>query len=439
MRGEAGHWLSLFEPVVGGDGVASSDSVCAQYAIHDQRPRCVVWPRSDEQVVAILQACAREGLAAVPWGAGARQGQLPAPRRYDVALCLRKLDALLSHEAEDLTVTVQAGATVAEVEKRLASHGQWLALEPACPDRTTVGGLVAAAADGLCRARFGRVRDSLLGIRFVTGDGTVVQAGGRVVKNVAGYDLMKLLTGSWGTLGVVLQATFKVWPRPKAQSLWLLPAESWEQAAAVGDELEQSSLEPALLAIQAFSDTGGRPPSAMPCVLVGFLGVAEDVSVREQAMQAVVASSTWTRLPPERVPATWNAVRDFPLLACAGETVGFRCSVLPAEVKNILLSVGAETIRRGGLLAAWPQSGTLFLRLPARNRTEIVAWHEVLWAEVVGRGGQVWVDRWHPLLDGVEEFVRLRGAVPRLIQLMRGVRATLDLAATLSPGRMGTF
>lgn len=433
----AADFSSLFEPIVGADGFWASESQLARFAIHDRRPRCIVQPRTEEQVSAILQVCAREGVAVVPWGAGARQAQLPAPLRYDLALCLRELKGVIAHEAADLTITVQAGGTVAEVERRLAGHGQWLGLEPAYPERTTVGGLVAAAADGPCRARFGRVRDALLGIRFVTGEGKVVRAGGRVVKNVAGYDLMKLLTGSWGTLGVIVAVTLKVWPRAKVRSLWVLRTDSWDEAAEVGDLVEQSSLEPALLAIQSSVGLAPRDASFAPLVAVGFLGAAEEVGAGQQDLQSIVPSGNWTYRLHNDLEAAWNAVRNFPLAALAQAAVGFRCSVLPAEVADLVRSLGPEVSRRGGYLAAWPQSGAVFLRLPPEGGEDLASYYAALRRERIPHRGQVWVDRWHPVLDGKVALARLRESAPRLIELISGVQSTLDPAGILAPGRIG--
>ena len=152
-------------------------------------------------------------------GAGERGRHLGyPPARYDLALSTERLDRITDYQPADLTVTAQAGVTLAQLQETLAAHGQFLPLDVALPDRQTVGGIVAARADSLRRLAYGSVRDSLLGVSVINSRGELVKGGGKVVKNVAGYDLPKLYCGSLGTLGLIVEATFKVAPLPAASA-----------------------------------------------------------------------------------------------------------------------------------------------------------------------------------------------------------------------------
>src|SRR5262249_8238640 len=155
------------------------------------------------------------GVAVIPWGGGTAVSVGTPTARNAIVVGLRRFDRLVEHEPGGLTVTVQAGVTIASLQAALGTRGQWLSLDPAGAGpapRATVGGVLAANASGPRRHLYGTARDLLIGVTVVTADGEVVRGGGKVVKNVAGYDLPKLFVGSYGTLGIIVEATLKLRP-----------------------------------------------------------------------------------------------------------------------------------------------------------------------------------------------------------------------------------
>jgi glycolate oxidase FAD binding subunit len=172
-------------------------------------------PTSIDRLSEMLVTASEDGRSVGIRGAGSKEswGSLGAPA--DVVISTRGLDRVVEHAAGDLVITVEAGTLLADVQRRVAEAGQWLALDPPDP-AATVGGVVATAASGPRRLRYGTPRDLLIGITVVLADGTVAKSGGKVVKNVAGYDLGKLFTGSFGTLGVIAECTFRLHARPPA-------------------------------------------------------------------------------------------------------------------------------------------------------------------------------------------------------------------------------
>ncbi|MFI6812242.1 FAD-binding oxidoreductase [Nonomuraea sp. NPDC050328] len=180
----------------------------------------VALPESTEELAAVLRACAERGLAAVPVGGGTKLDWGGPPERCDVLLDLCCLDRVLEHAAGDLVVRVQAGLTLDRLAAALAAAGQELALDLPLPG-ATVGGTLATGLAGPRALRYGTPRDLLIGITVVLADGTIARSGGKVVKNVAGYDLGKLFTGSYGTLGVIAEATFRLHPLPQDRR-WLV-------------------------------------------------------------------------------------------------------------------------------------------------------------------------------------------------------------------------
>src|SRR5690348_15928211 len=177
-------------------------------------PSYVASPASTQEAADLLRAAAAAGLAVVPRGAGTGFGWGSPPSRCDLVVDLRAMDQMIEHESGDLVVRVQAGMTIGQLASALGSAGQELALD--VPAEATVGGVVATGTTGPRRLRYGSPRDLLIGLTVVRADGVIARSGGKVVKNVAGYDIGKLFAGSHGTLGLITEATFRLHPRPAA-------------------------------------------------------------------------------------------------------------------------------------------------------------------------------------------------------------------------------
>jgi FAD/FMN-containing dehydrogenase len=197
----------------------------ARHAIGGRPPRIAVRPGSRDEVVEALRAAARDRLAIVPWGGGTALPREAAPERYDVALDLTALNGVAEYEPEDLTITAGCGITLESLALALRARGQELPIEGAHAGRATLGGALVANASGPRRLRFGSPRDRILGARYALGDGTVVRTGGRVVKNVAGYAVHRLLCGSRGGLALLLEASLKLAPAPEARVALVYPAD----------------------------------------------------------------------------------------------------------------------------------------------------------------------------------------------------------------------
>lgn len=192
---------------------------------------CIVYPETQAQLSDVVACCAKNNWVILPCGSGSKLhwGGLvkvdPTHHQGIIVVSCDRLNHLIEHAVGDLTVTVEPGMKYAELQATLAKTGQFLAIDPAYSESATIGGIIATADTGSLRQRYRGVRDMLLGISFVRSDGKIAKAGGRVVKNVAGYDLMKLFTGSYGTLGIISQVTFRVYPIQEASSTVVLVGE----------------------------------------------------------------------------------------------------------------------------------------------------------------------------------------------------------------------
>jgi glycolate oxidase FAD binding subunit len=239
-------------------------------------PAFVASPASTEEAAALLRAAAEHDLAIVPRGTGSRLEWGPPPARCDVVTDTRQMDAVIEHAAGDLVVRAQAGARMGEVSRLLAQAGQEIALD--VPAGATVGGVVASGLAGPRRLRYGSPRDLLIGITIVRSDGTVAKSGGKVVKNVAGYDLGKLFAGSAGTLGLITEATFRLHPLPAAR---LFVTAEFTAAAAGCDAVTAAANSP--LTPSAVEMTRAAPGGPLR---VGVLleGSADGVGARAARM-----------------------------------------------------------------------------------------------------------------------------------------------------------
>ncbi len=207
------------------------------YAVDGQAPRWVAQPASRQEVAQVLQWASAEGLAVCPRGGGTQMALGNSPRRVDLVLDLPGLDRLLDFQPADLTVTVEAGMTLAALQSALAQGDKFLPVEAPLADQATIGGILATGATGPLRFAHGLPRDWLIGIGVVSAQGVASKAGGKVVKNVTGYDLNKLYTGSLGTLGVIVEATFKLSPRPADFAALVAAFPSAARAVQAGQQL----------------------------------------------------------------------------------------------------------------------------------------------------------------------------------------------------------
>ncbi len=409
-----------------------------QFAIDGREPQEVACPESVEQVAEVLRVACERHLAVAPVGHGAFLHLGGSPRRYDLALSLQRLDRIVDYQPADMTVTVEAGMTLTRLQEVLGEHGQWLPIDPPVPEQVTIGGLIAANLSGPARLSQGTIRDFLIGLKAVQADGTVIKGGGRVVKNVAGYDLPKLYCGSFGTLGVIVEATFKVRPRPEAQTVISLPFSSAEQAMELALRLLGSELQPFFLELTNF-DPCQEPRGEIGTyrLFVGFAGIAEEVSYQRVRIREFVGSGN----PKVEEGEGGNehplvrTLRDFPVTGAA--TLRCKASLLPTQVAPFCKDVEEEASLRGLPVQLLAHAGngivySRFLRpegVPLEKLLSLVDWLRVFAKKI---DGYMVVEAIAPVLRGrVDVWGHVGGAFP----LMKRLKETLDPQGILNPGR----
>lgn len=222
---------------------AKQKKITQNFASPDN-PQCIVYPQNQLEIAAVIAYIHDNNGKILLCSGGSKLSWGGLVQNVDVVVSIECLNQVIEHAVGDLTVTVEAGTKLADLQAVLAKSGQFLPLDPASPESATIGGIIATADAGSLRQRYGGVRDLLLGITFVRADGQIAIAGGRVVKNVAGYDLMKLFTGSYGTLGAICQATLRVYPLPEASTTVVLTG-NVEKLTQAAKTLRASALTPA--------------------------------------------------------------------------------------------------------------------------------------------------------------------------------------------------
>jgi glycolate dehydrogenase FAD-binding subunit len=388
-----------------------------------------LFPANVRQLSRCLAAADEADLAVIPVGNGTQLGTGRVPQRYDIALSTQKLRRIVAHEAADMTVTAEAGVTLAELNAALALAGQRLPLDPPHPEHTTIGAMIATDASGPLRLSQGKVRDLLIGITAVLADGTPVKGGGRVVKNVAGYDLMKLFTGSFGTLGVIVEATFKVRPRPEREAVFVISAGSIGVAVGRGLDVLAAPVVPAFVevlnsaAMQSMDGDGAA-------VVIGCEGSAPEIDVQRERLEALAGPESLRILSDADGARLRAALCDF-----QGDSV-YRCkvSVLPSKLAGLLRSIEDEAGRCGvdTAMLAHLGSGVGVIRLTGAAREAVRGFAERLRTLVRESGGWVVFEALPVALKG---HVDPWDADMPGLALMRGIKQMLDPKGRLSPGR----
>ncbi len=200
--------------IVGRENVAPGTP---EYAVDGLAPKSVIRPGTPDEVAGVMSYANANRLAVIPLGGRNHAGIGNLPERFDLTLDVSRLSQVVEFEPADLTITCQAGITLGALREATGAAGMVVPFDPALPGGATVGGVLAGALSGSARMSLGPPRDFTIGLRVVTADGKLTRAGGKVVKNVAGYDLCKLYIGSLGTLGVIVESTFKTVPLPQAE------------------------------------------------------------------------------------------------------------------------------------------------------------------------------------------------------------------------------
>ncbi|HEV3138862.1 MAG TPA: FAD-binding oxidoreductase [Vicinamibacterales bacterium] len=372
--------------------------------------RVLLEPATVEELSAALAKASREKLRASVHGAGTKRDWGPATQPVDLELSTRRLNAVLAHRHGDLTATVQAGATLADVNRELARHGQWLPLDPPFRDRATIGGIVATNDSGPRRQRYGAPRDLIIGVDIVRADGVAAKGGGIVVKNVAGYDIARLMTGSFGSLAVITSATFKLFPIPPASRTVVIES-PLAQLAEIAASLASSQLTPTAIEIET---------SPMR-LLVRF----ESIEAAADQQAAAVAKSAADRGAAARIVSgddevsLWDA-HGRPIWDTPGAVV--KMTMLPGDVAAALTWIAGALTGVDWDAAGRFALGVLLVRVDASVAKQANFINDLRARFAPGRGSAVIVRG----SDNLKAVVDVWGPLGGSLTVMRAVKTSFD-------------
>jgi glycolate oxidase FAD binding subunit len=466
MNASAASAVSRLEGLIGAAGLINDPAQLPGYAIAGLTPAAAVRPDTAEEVAEVLRFAGVENLAIVPCGARTKLGMGSPPHRYDIALDLSGLNRVTAYDPADLTVGLEPGVTLASLARTLGQHGQFLPLGAPFTSRATVGGTVVSGVDGPLRQGYGTARDFLLGMEFVTGDGVAVKSGGRVVKNVAGFDLHKPLIGSLGTLAVVTEINFRTFPAPQAMRGFLVRFATADGAAALRHAIARSFLRPLTLEILSagacdlFNGAAASriEPNALPSGLLSpsgafagwilatsFAGDEAVLARCERDLRQLADSSGSTTFDvfgagPDRsvLAAVFGRLREFVPIALESSpaTTVVKLSASPAHLEHALCSVKHSAEEHSLPWACIARGiGVVYAALlpPERNDHalhRVAAATKRMAADVAALGGHC-VIPWCPAGRSELSIWGSSGNVG----LMQKLKTVFDPHAILSPGR----
>ena len=438
---------SLSETLVdllGRDAVVSPSDLAA-YSVDGVAAKAVVLPSRVEAVSDVMRLASERGLAVVPRGGGTHMGLGNPPTSLDLVLGLERLDCLAFHEPADLVAAAEAGMTVDALQGELARHGQTLPLEAPLASKATVGGILATNAGGPSRLAFGGLRDWLIGLRVVRPSGDVTKSGGRVVKNVTGYDLNKLYTGSLGTLGVIVEATFKVAPMPADKGTLVAAMGSLEAALDLSQRVLGLPGLPQALHVMDRGAVDRAPELRVPrsAAVVAALFSGNESSVERKMSDATEllaagGASKVAALTNEDGNKLWRAITDLWWAVEGGPRLMVKVGLLPSRVAPFVAAIGGgrrTRLPRG--IVADPGSGLVRVlewadEMEPRADELVEDTIRTVRQAAVTRGGYAVIERC-PL--ALKRKIDVWGGEVAGIDLMRRVKREMDPKNVLSPGR----
>lgn len=395
-------------------------------AVIGVRPETVFEPATVEEAIEVVAGSARDGKALTFVGGGTDLGLGAPPKRLDAVVKTSRLARIVEHAPSDQIVIVEAGLTLGDLQKALASHRQRLALDPPLPGRKTLGGIIAANAYGPRRARFGSVRDLLIGISFVRADGLLAHGGGKVVKNVAGFDLPKLMVGSLGTLGLITTATFRLHPLTEEEVTLLLPGRTAADVRALFAAVRKAQLEPtSVVAVWREADRFD--------VAVRFEGFRAGVAEQRERLAGLVlgqAGGACEMLDEAAARAFWSRHDDLR----AEPPLRAKLTALPTHVESVAKDVlpGLLGVLGNPSFLWYVTLGIGFLAgTPGEGGASAAAIQSAR-QKISSLGGSLTLEA---APAAIRERLDVWGPAPPSLPLMQSVKNRFDPEARLAPGR----
>ncbi|MFM7680152.1 MAG: FAD-binding oxidoreductase [Roseiflexaceae bacterium] len=401
-------------------------SLCDAYMVHGVVPVRVAFPPDVQSAAHLMQHAAQQGWRVVAWGGGTQQLIGAPPQAIDLVVVMTHLNQVLHHEPNDLTIAVGAGMTLGALRRYLAQHGQMLPVDGALADTTTIGGMIATAADGPRRAMYGVLRDMMIGIEVIEVNGQRSRAGGMVVKNVSGFDMMKLYHGSFGTLALIVSANFKLVPIPPVAAGVLAVFPTLNDADAFVADVMASQLTPVTCELIDATLLNALGVDGVWGVLLGCEGpqAAVDRHLAELPRRATQHHGTSHAYVADAYQRVLQVITDASQVAAlAADELVIRWATLPGDVAALIARLPHIAAHHGGecVIHARASVGSGYVRVRGVDAAAHAAWLAAV-PEAVWVATHATLPRyWHTPSGGADVMAR--------------IRAEFDPQRRLNPGR----
>jgi len=380
-------------------------------------PELCIEPANEAEMAGVLAHANQAGILITPRGGGTKVEWGTSPREIDLMISTAKFARVLEHAPGDMTVTVESGVTIAQLQSALAEHGQRLALDPLWPARATVGGVIATNDSGSLRLRYGSVRDLIIGITVILGDGTIATSGGKVVKNVAGYDLPKLMSGALGTLGIITRAVFRLHPLPHQSRTLTFPFVTREKTNDFMLAIADSILVPTGLQMRTGAD--GKVE-----VDVRIDGIAAGIAAQTEIVCKLAGNTN----PVESSSDPWQAREEL----FGGDAIVFKLSMLPTQLSSTAEFVREALSDNADWTLLMNSTGLAWLRADATDCAQIADFISSVRNLLAPSGGTLVVLKAPPAL---RTRVDVWGTAGTALPLMKRIKEQFDPRGILNRGR----
>ena len=405
----------------------------SDYTCDGSVPKVVVMPTSLQEVQNVLRFASDQNLSVMPAGAGTKLGVGNLAPKIDIVLATTRLNGIVEYEPADLTVTVESGIGLADLQSELAKHRQFFPLNPSYGKRCTIGGIIATNASGPFRLRYGTARNLVLGMHVVHANGTVIKSGGKVVKNVAGYDLNKLYIGAFGTLGVITEVTLKLGPLPARQVIVAAQFQNVQEAVDTGLCIVSSQTLPTF--VNLCTNLGVDQLSEKQSILIiGFGGDPETVSWQLNSAHTLVEQNgalCVQIIEGESQDKISHDIQEFSAVDRGTDTVLAKLNLKRTNIAEFAEAALEVTDDMMALLG----NGVLYLKIPIDSNTDLQQLADKLTQlrqRAIDVGGNLIIETASPEL---KRQIDVWGPIGDTLNLMKQVKVKFDGGSVLNPGR----
>jgi glycolate oxidase FAD binding subunit len=429
--------------IVGVENAVEDPRLLEPFAVDGVKPGIVLFPGSIEQISEVMKTASRASASVMPVGSGTKRGIGNKPLRADIVLSTKKLDRVIEHESSDLVATAECGITLSELNFRLGTRNQFLPVDPPhVNDGATVGGIIAANDSGPLRLRYGTTRELLIGMKVVRADGSIFKGGSKVVKNVAGYDMPKLFVGSLGTLGIIAEATFRLYPVPESSKTYIARFESAGGAHGAVESLINSNLvinalehmNPGL-SVGIAEKTGAVPVKNRYSLAVRIMNVARAVEDQIKTVTEVSRKSGGEGFVIESgiEESFWEEVREFPWRSLDGASAVLKAGVLISDVPRVFILLEELSDKYGirARASARAANGVVIISVEG-DKDSVVNSVKELREFSESAGGSLVVREAAP---DIKSSLDVWGDIGSSLGLMKRIKAGFDPGNILNPGR----